>query len=152
MHNAYGWIAALVVVLGTGQASAQNTASSYVKDVKPFLTKYCTECHGATTAKAGYKFETFADLSKAGKKGAGIIASKPDQSLIIKVMSGQGKPMPPKNYAQKPTAAEITKVKAWITAGAKDDSKTAFLDPVPELPALLFALFPAEPSEAWSPH
>jgi hypothetical protein len=148
----HGWVAALVILIGTGTASAQNAQASYVKDVKPFLRKYCTECHGANAAKAGYKFETFADLTKAGKKGAGVVPSKPDQSVVLKVLAGQGKPMPPKNYAQKPTAAEIAKVRAWIVAGAKDDSKTAFIDPPADVAVILFALLPTEPDVAWSPH
>lgn len=134
----------LVLMDGTSSAQtapAQNTPVSYMKDVKPLLTKYCADCHGANQAKAGYKVEAFADLTKAGKKGALVVPNNATQSLLVKVLSGQGaKIMPPRTATAKPTQAEITKIKNWITAGAKDDSKAAMIDLLQELPVRLVAL------------
>lgn len=144
----------IVLALAAGTAAAQTPPPSYMQDVKPLLTKYCADCHGANQAKAGYKVDTFDALTKAGKKGALVVANNANQSLLVKVLSGQGaKIMPPRTATAKPTPAEITKIKNWITAGAKDDSKAAMIDPLPELPARLVALIEGPATFCYlSPH
>jgi len=96
---------------------------SYEKDVKPFLTKYCTECHGAKQAKAGYNFEDFAGLTKDGKKGAAVVPEKPEKSMLLLTMTGGAKMMPPKKSANKPTKEEIDMIRDWIKAGGKKDTQ-----------------------------
>jgi mono/diheme cytochrome c family protein len=116
---------ALAAVLGAAVPGlAADKAPSFTKDVKPFLAKYCVECHGAGKPKAGLNVSSFDDLMKGGKKKV-IVAGKAEESLLIKTMEGKGKPMPPKKYEKQPTAKEIDLVKAWINAGAKDDSADA---------------------------
>lgn len=100
---------------------------SYVRNVRPFLKKYCVECHNSKDeAAGGYKVETFADLLRAGKKGALVVPGKPENSRMIQAMEHQEKvkAMPPKKSAQ-PTVAEFAKVRAWIAAGAKNDTPGA---------------------------
>ena len=103
--------------------SATAADPSYTKDVKPFLTKYCADCHTAKEAKAGFNFDTFAGLTKSGKKGAAVVPEKPEKSLLLLTMTGGAKAMPPKKAANKPTKAEIDMIRDWIKSGAKDDSK-----------------------------
>jgi hypothetical protein len=113
-------LGALGLLLSAGMARAAD-APSYTKDVKPFLAKYCTDCHNARKAKAGVNLEDFQALMKGGRKGVMVVPNKPDQSRLVRTMEG-GKPvMPPRKYAQQPTRAEIALVRAWIAAGAKDD-------------------------------
>ena len=38
---------------------------AFIKDVKPILTKYCTECHQGDMARAGLDFEAFKDKRAA---------------------------------------------------------------------------------------
>jgi hypothetical protein len=40
---------------------ADPTDSSYQKRVLPFLTKYCTSCHGSTRPKADLSFDKYKD-------------------------------------------------------------------------------------------
>ena len=102
-------------------ATLTKNDASYVRDVEPFLTKYCLECHNQGKAKAGYNVETFADVMRGGKKGPMVVPEKPAESRLILVLQGKGKPMPPKKSRQ-PTAQEAAKVSEWIKAGARDDS------------------------------
>ncbi len=118
MRVAFG----LVFVFGCLN-SASAADPSYTKDVKPFLTKYCIECHSAKQAKAGYNFDDFAGLTKAGKKGAAVVPEKPEKSMLVLTMTGGAKAMPPKKAPAKPTKEEIDMVRDWITKGAKDDTK-----------------------------
>jgi mono/diheme cytochrome c family protein len=104
-----------------GSASAADP--SYTKDVKPFLVKYCADCHTAMGAKAGFNFDTYAGLTKSGKKGAAVVPEKPEKSMLMLTMTGGAKVMPPKKSMNKPTKAEIDMVRDWIKNGAKDDSK-----------------------------
>jgi hypothetical protein len=56
----------LILLAGATSASAAEKALSYVKDVKPFLSRYCLNCHNNRKAKSGYSVETFASLTKEG--------------------------------------------------------------------------------------
>lgn len=94
---------------------------SYTKDVQPFLTKYCLDCHKHTKAKAGYDVESYGLLMRVGKKGAMVVPGKPEASRLTLTMEKKGKPMPPRKSPQ-PTADEIARITAWIAAGAQDDS------------------------------
>jgi hypothetical protein len=98
-----------------------NGALSYTNDIKPFLATHCVECHGSQRAKAGYNFEGYYGLIRGGRKGAAVVPGEPDRSMVVRVLTGKGKPMPPKNKPQ-PTAEDVEMLKAWIAAGAKDDS------------------------------
>jgi hypothetical protein len=111
-----------------GSLPAADAPVSFNKDIKPFLAKYCAECHTGANAKEKIHVESFADLVKRSTKGALVVPGKPEQSLLVLTLEGKKKVMPPKKYETKPTAAEIAKVKAWIAAGAKDDSKTDAAD------------------------
>ena len=78
-------------------------------------------CHNDKRSRAGVSVETFADLTKAGKRGALVVPEKPDDSRLLLVLAGKGKPMPPRKAAQ-PKDAEVAKVRDWIKAGAVDDT------------------------------
>jgi hypothetical protein len=96
-------------------------APSYTRDVKPFLVKYCTECHNDTKTKAGYNLESYDTLLKAARKGAAVVPGSPDKSMLVRTLSGSAKQMPPRKSVQ-PKAAEIAMIKEWIKAGARDDT------------------------------
>jgi hypothetical protein len=116
-----GLVAIVALVGGAGLAPAAEEAPSYTRDVKPFLAKYCMECHSGNKVKAGYSVETFDRLTKMGRKGALVVPEKPDDSLVIRTMAGKGKQMPPRRSTQ-PKAEDIARVRDWIKAGAKDDT------------------------------
>jgi mono/diheme cytochrome c family protein len=120
------FVSVALVALFLAAAGKQDAASgkpdvSYVRDVQPFMTKYCLECHNHSKAKSGYNVETFAALMKGGKKGPMVVPEKPAESRLIVTLHGKGKPMPPKKSPQ-PTAEETAKMAQWIEAGARDDS------------------------------
>ncbi len=84
------------------------------------MTKYCVECHSGPRAKAGYNLDGFDGLLTGGKKGPAVVPGDPDKSLVVRALLGMGKKMPPANKNQ-PAPEDVDMVKAWITAGAKDD-------------------------------
>src|SRR5205823_2649654 len=107
----------------TAEAGQAKIAPSYAKHVRPFLVKYCVECHNAKNDKRGLNLETYKSLGEGSDLGPVIAAGKPDESKLILSLEKKEKPhMPPKEAKRFPTKDEIAQVRAWVAAGAKDDS------------------------------
>ncbi|HMF19320.1 MAG TPA: c-type cytochrome domain-containing protein [Gemmataceae bacterium] len=110
----------LFALIGTvrGQEPA-----SYARQVRPFLAKYCIECHNPKTYKRGLDLETYKTILEGSDNGKVLTAGKPDESLLVLVVEGKKEPhMPPKKAKRYPTPAEVVVLRSWIKAGAKDDS------------------------------
>lgn len=105
-----------------GQLRAQ--PPSYTKQVKPFLAKYCLECHNAEDAKGGLVMDSVQALLKGGDNGPVIVPGKPDESRLVLLPEGKAKPPMPPKKAKQPKPAEQAVLRAWVAAGAKDDHAT----------------------------
>jgi hypothetical protein len=114
---------ATVTLLGLGPVLCAQEAVSYAKHVRPFLAKYCLECHNAKSAKFGLNLETV-KATMAGSDGGSVLEpGKPDASRIVLLVEGKDKPpMPPPSAKFHPKKEEIGVLRRWIAAGAKDDS------------------------------
>jgi Planctomycete cytochrome C len=123
LHRTF-WVGVVLLAVGT-VARADDPAPSFTKDVQPFLQTYCVSCHNGTKAKSGVNVEGYRALMNNKNL---VVSGKADDSRLLAVLTGKAKPMPPKKRDQ-PTADEIKKVRAWIDAGAKDDTKVAQADP-----------------------
>lgn len=131
MRAMKGLAAAVLAALAT-TAQAAPPPPSFSKDVQPFLTKYCVECHGNKKAKAKLNFTSYESLMRGAKKKP-VVPGKPEDSLLIRTMESRGKKkMPPPKYKSQPTAEEIAVIKAWVQAGAKDDSGAGAASTPPE--------------------
>jgi hypothetical protein len=98
-------------------------APSFTKQIKPFLAKYCMECHNQDDAESEFVVETYETFVQGGTRGALLVPGKPDESRLVNLLEGKAKPvMPPKKAAHKPTSDEIAMVRAWVAAGAKNDT------------------------------
>jgi WD40 repeat protein len=95
---------------------------SYSKQIRPFFTRYCSECHNAKEFQGGLNLESYATLMEGGLHGPPLVAGKADDSRIVGQLEGKMKPtMPPKKATRRPTPDEVAALRAWIDAGAKDD-------------------------------
>jgi len=111
---------AVLLSLTAGVALAE--PPSYERDVKPFLTKYCVECHNDSKAKGGYRVHNYAELLKNGRKGPLVIPEQETRGRLIMSLEGRGRRMPPPKSAQ-PSAEEVNAIRAWVKAGAPNDGK-----------------------------
>ncbi len=118
------FLSTVALVLLSGRANSAD-APSYTKDVKPFLKTYCLECHGGRDTKKGISVDSIASMMIARNL---LVPGDPDKSRLYRAMTGGGKQMPPRKFGKTPTKDEIAMMKAWIAAGAKDDTAT----PTPE--------------------
>jgi mono/diheme cytochrome c family protein len=103
-------------------AATLAAAPSYTRDVRPILQNYCQGCHQPASLSSGLDLTSVAGFQKGGKHGPAFVAGKPDESLAIRYISGAMQPrMPLGGEALK--AEQIETIRAWITAGALDDSQ-----------------------------
>lgn len=100
----------------------QSVPPSFARDVKPFLARYCVECHNADKLRGGLNMESFKTLEQGGENGSVFVASKPDESRIVLQVEGKAKPKMPPAKAKQPGQDELKVLRTWIAAGAKDDS------------------------------
>ena len=89
-------------------------------DIVPLMHLRCVACHGGRRREAGLDLRTKESILKGGKSGPGIVAGKPNDSLIIKrIKSGE---MPPRrklvSVSVKPMEAnELAMLSKWIELG-----------------------------------
>jgi hypothetical protein len=83
-----------LVVASVGPLAAQD----FQKDIKPFLDKYCYECHDAELAKGHLNLEAFKDDSRFFRD------QRVWREVVSQVTSGE---MPPVKQKVRPSPAEI---------------------------------------------
>ncbi len=122
-----------LVVMWTANSAGNAQSPSYSKDIRPFLTKYCLECHNAKTLKGSLSLETHKAMMDGSDIGPVIVAGQPDKSKLVLLTEHKDKPtMPPPKAKFQPTKAEIKLLREWVAAGAKDDAVSVKV----ELPAI----------------
>jgi WD40 repeat protein len=99
----------------------------YERQVAPLLKTYCAGCHNDTDKEGDLSLLSLNALRTGTPDGAVVIATKPEDSKLFKVISGTSEPqMPPKDEPQlKPE--QIAVIREWIAQGAKGESKPSEL-------------------------
>src|SRR5947209_18480925 len=107
MRQMRTWSLALGLIFG-GVSFAGAQPPSYVKQVKPFLAKYCVECHNPDKLRGDLDLSTVKALVAGGKSGAAFVPGKADESYLVTLTEGKDTPkMPPKTARAQPTAVEV---------------------------------------------
>jgi hypothetical protein len=121
------------LILGyVGVLRGQEQPPSFSQQVRPFFARYCIECHNADKLKGGLSLEGFQALMQGGDKGPVVAAGKPNESRLVLQIEGKAKPIMPPKKARQPRPDEVALVRAWVAAGAKNDTSRA----VAALPAI----------------
>ena len=125
-------LVAVAILMAVAVASAAEPPS-YSKQVRPFLSRYCLQCHNAKEGEGGLNLESYAALLEGGQHGPVLVAGKADESRMVGMVEGKMKPtMPPKKATRRPTPEEVVVLRAWIDAGAKDDGGKVVVE-LPEI-------------------
>jgi WD40 repeat protein len=113
---------ALICVLSlVGSVQAQ-APPSYAKQIQPFFSRWCVECHNSQESEGGLVLESFKALMEGGAHGAAVIPGKPETSRLVRVLEGTLKPSMPPKKAKQPPKDQVALVRAWVLAGARNDS------------------------------
>ena len=93
---------------------------SYYTEIVPILKRSCQGCHHPGDPNGDLIVTSYAELKRGGMAGGAIIVGKPDDSLLIELISGDPPAMP---QNQDPLSKEeIDLFRRWILEGAKDDT------------------------------
>jgi hypothetical protein len=96
---------------------------SFRGDVWPIVKRHCWGCHSGADPKGGLNMDSVADMLKGGESGPLFVVGKPDESLMVEMITGDEPEMPAK---QPPLSmAKINTLRGWVMAGATDDSTAA---------------------------
>jgi mono/diheme cytochrome c family protein len=106
----------LILVPAGGQAAAGEPDRLFRGQVAPILEKRCLHCHGAETTKGGLSLASRKGLLRGGENGAAVVPGKPDESLLLEMVSGDAPEMPQKD---KPLSKEqVEGLRSWVEQGA----------------------------------
>src|SRR5215831_19208958 len=97
------WLTLMVI---PGLLAAQQPPS-YAKQIKPFLARYCLECHSGDDPQGGLNMESFKSLMEGGGRGAAIVPGNPDKSPLVLQVECKSKPFMPPKKAKQPKKEEI---------------------------------------------
>ena len=88
------------------------------------LAERCLKCHNASPRMSGLSLASAADARKGGLHGPAIVPGKPEQSLLLGMISGDKPKMPMGDAPLSP--AQVAEIRTWIEQGAQwPDAPTA---------------------------
>ncbi len=111
--------AVLATGFAFGSATLPTSAAYFTRDIQPLIASRCFDCHGPMKQESGLRLDSKAAALKGGDHGPIFVAGKPEQSLLIQVVTGKHPELAqmPKKGA-KLTAAEVALLSNWIAEGA----------------------------------
>ncbi|HEY2250763.1 MAG TPA: DUF1549 domain-containing protein, partial [Planctomycetaceae bacterium] len=94
--------------------------------VAPIFERHCVACHQGEKPKGGLSLTTAGRLKKGGESGVVIEPGKPDESLLVELISGEKPAMPQK--ARPLSKDDVAAIRQWIAEGAKWPADLALRD------------------------
>ena len=105
---------------------AGEPAQLFREQVAPIFESRCVHCHGAESPKGGLSLTTAAGLLRGGKNGPSVVPGRPEESLLLDMVSGDEPTMPQKD---KPLSKEqVGHLRQWIKEGARWPESLALRD------------------------
>ncbi len=103
----------IAVLANAGRAQEPTVGATAALAV---LEAHCVQCHGGEKTKGGLDLTTRDDLMLGGETGPAIVANRPEESLLYRMVTHEEEPGMPHKEDKLPDA-EIAKIAAWIRAG-----------------------------------
>ena len=104
----------------TADQHATDSKVSFHSEIVPLLKRSCQGCHHPGDPNGDLIVTTYTDLKRGGMAGDAIVPGKPDESLLIELISGD-EPAMPQNM-EPLSAEEVELFRRWILEGAHDDT------------------------------
>src|SRR5262245_56337784 len=100
---------AWLLILG----SVSLVADDFQTVVQPILRANCSSCHDDATRTSGFSAVSLQGVLAGGaRRGAAVIAGKPEESPLAQMLRGQIKPQMPMGKSLPP--AQIAAIEKWI--------------------------------------
>jgi len=122
---------------------------SFYRQVRPILQRHCSGCHQPAKQGGNLQLITYELFKKGGENGASFIAGNPDESQIVKQISGP-KPEMPLN-SDPLTPKQIDTIRTWIAQGAADDTPAAAKEDISAEKPPVYTSAPVITALAFSP-
>jgi hypothetical protein len=98
-------------------------ATSFINDVAPILKENCFACHDSKKRKGKLDMSTYESIRKGGGREDPIVPGKPDESVLIDMLTAKDNSrMPPKEAGEPLGTEKIAAIEKWIAEGAKLDA------------------------------
>jgi mono/diheme cytochrome c family protein len=84
------------------------------------VAERCLKCHNASVRMSGLSLASAADARKGGLHGPAIVPGKPEESLIVRMISAEKPGEKPRMPMQGTplSEAEVAEIRGWIAQGA----------------------------------
>lgn len=110
------------------QANVRAADPTYWQDVRPILRKHCTVCHSERKlteldVSAGLALDKPELIAKGNKNGKVLVAGKPEQSLIVTLLTTKDKKRAMPLDADPLPAADAALIRKWVETGAAEGIK-----------------------------
>jgi WD40 repeat protein len=117
------------VIGGLFASSGRAADPTYWQDVRPILRKNCTVCHSERRldepdVSAGLALDK-PELIRKGGKVPVLVPGKPDESLIVILLTSKDKKRAMPLDADPLPAADVETIRRWVAAGAPEGVKPA---------------------------
>jgi hypothetical protein len=93
---------------------------SFTKDIAPFMSNLCVNCHSGNNPRSGFSLETFEKLMQGGKSGRVVLPGNSKDSRLWHLVGEQDPIKMPQGQALI-TPTNHRNLKTWIEEGAKFD-------------------------------
>ena len=147
---------ALLIVSGlfAGVVSAEENPDSvkpisFYRQVRPILQRHCSGCHQPSKQGGNLQLISYDQVKKGGDTGPSFVPGNPDESNIVKLISGE-KPEMPLN-SDPLTAKQVATIRDWIAQGSKDDTPAVAKDDISAEKPPVYSASPVITALAYSP-
>src|ERR1041385_7301857 len=106
---------------------AQDGALLFRDTIQPVLKKNCLPCHNPKLKQAGLDLSTRESALKGSENGPVVVAGKPEDSRLYKLVARISEPGMPFKGPKLPDAA-IANIAEWIRSGMSYGVETASAD------------------------
>lgn len=108
--------ALIALIASYAEMSDAAEPDRFATAVAPILEQRCLRCHSTDKPKGGLSLATRDAAMRGGDSGAWFIAGKPEESLLIQMITGTRPQMPAEGVPL--TSVEVDRLRDWIRSGA----------------------------------
>src|SRR5437660_2834639 len=115
-------LALLLLAVTAAPAAEPAKPVSFITDVAPILKENCYACHDATKRSGKLEMTSYTKLRQGGANDDPVVPGKPDESLLVELITTDGaKRMPPKDKGEPLPKEKVAVIERWVREGGNPD-------------------------------